>query len=390
MSAEVSNSPDADLETLFGAEATITPLTSPERMGRRIDGVDLSGPLSPEQAQLLVALLDRHQVVCFPGQDRHGLDVHGLERLANHFGAPIPHPRNYANYGSGEELELLPVERRASTLNDEAFPGEIACWPGADSPAVYIVSNVAGGGPDVEPVIAGGQHWHTDIEFEPIPLSTSMFFVHRVPTTRDAPGDTWVTNPPREHGFYHPDSPADLAERREALPLDGETAYTDTAAAYAALPADERADLDATMVRRRLRRGDPGWLVPLVHTNPRTGTKSLHSPVWASRGKRIAPCEVDGLSEDESRHFLDRLEAHCLRPEFRYDHVHTPGDVTIWSNFSTLHVAPPVKRSINDPADARLMYRMSCKGEPSYDLPRNDSQPWIDENIVPPYRSPIS
>ena len=36
------------------------------------------------------------------------------------------------------------------------------------------------------------------------------------------------------------------------------------------------------------------------------------------------------------------------------------------------------------------MYRMSCKGEPSYDLPRNDSQPWIDENIVPPYRSPIS
>ena len=171
--SEVSNSPDADLETLFGAEATITPLTSPERMGRRIDGVDLSGPLSPEQAQLLVALLDRHQVVCFPGQDRHGLDVHGLERLANHFGAPIPHPRNYANYGSGEELELLPVERRASTLNDEAFPGEIACWPGADSPAVYIVSNVAGGGPDVEPVIAGGQHWHTDIEFEPIPLSTS-------------------------------------------------------------------------------------------------------------------------------------------------------------------------------------------------------------------------
>ena len=125
-----------------------------------------------------------------------------------------------------------------------------------------------------------------------------------------------------------------------------------------------------------------------MHKNPRTGTKSLHSPVWASRGKRIAPVEVDGLTEDESRRFLDRLEAHCLSPEFRYDHVHHPGDVTIWSNFATLHVAPPVKQSINDPKDARLMYRMSCKGVPSYELPRTDEQSWIDANIVPPYRTP--
>ena len=67
-----------------------------------------------------------------------------------------------------------------------------------------------------------------------------------------------------------------------------------------------------------------------------------------------------------------------------------PGDVTIWSNFSTLHVAPPVKKSIDDPADARLMYRMSCKGDPSYTLPRDDAPGWIDDNIVPPYRTPLT
>ncbi len=388
MSTTTLREVESDLLRHFGEEAAIAPLSTPDRMGRRLDGVDLSDPLSPAQAELLISLLDRYQIICVRGQDTLGFDVRDLERIANHFGAPIPHPKNYANYASGLPLELLPVERRASTLNNAAFPGIIECLPGADSPAVYIVSNVPGGGPDADPVIAGGQHWHTDIEFEPVPLSTSMFYVHRVPTTRNAPGGTWVTNPPREPGFYHPDSPADLADRREALPLNGETAYADTAAAYAALPADEQQQLDATLVRRRLRRGDPGWLVPLVHTNPRTGTKSLHSPVWASRGKRIAPVEVDGLGEDDSRRFLDRLEAHCLRPEFRYDHVHTPGDVTIWSNFATLHVAPPVKQSINDPADARLMYRMSCKGAPSYELPRNDSQRWIDDNIVPPYRTP--
>ena len=142
------------------------------------------------------------------------------------------------------------------------------------------------------------------------------------------------------------------------------------------------------MVRRRLRIDDPGWLIPLVYTNPRTGTKSLHSPVWASRGKNIAPVEVDGMSDQESREFLDRIETHVLDPKYRYDHAHTPGDITIWSNFSTLHNAPPAKSTINNPQDTRLMYRISCKGEPSYSLPRGDSDSWIQANILAPYRSP--
>ncbi len=380
---------DHELRRHFSDAATITPLASPDRMGRRIDGIDLSGPLEAEQAELLVRLLDVHQIICISGQDAHGFDVHDLERIANHFGAPLPHPRNYANYGSGEPLQLRPVEQRASTLNNEAFPGAIECLPGADSPAVYIVSNVPGGGPDAEPVVAGGQHWHTDIEFEPVPLSTSMFYVHHVPTRRHE-GDNWVTNPPREPGFYHPESPPDLAERREMLPLNGETAYADTTAALAALPEDEKRLLGETLVRRRFHRDEPGWLAPLVYVNPRTGMRSLHSPIWASRGKTVAPVVVDGLDEDASRAFLDRLEAHCLQPRFRYDHVHAPGDVTIWSNFSTLHVAPPVKRSINDPADARLMYRISCKGEPSHVLPRPDTDDWIEEHISPPYRTVLA
>ena len=143
------------------------------------------------------------------------------------------------------------------------------------------------------------------------------------------------------------------------------------------------------MLRRRLRKGDTGWLIPLVYTNPRTGRKSLHSPVWASRGKNIAPAQVESLSDQESRLFLDEIEAHVLQEKYRYDHVHRPGDITIWSNFATLHNAPPAKRTINHPNDARLMYRISCKGEPSYQLPRQDPEDWIEKNILPPYRSPL-
>jgi hypothetical protein len=44
--------------------------------------------------------------------------------------------------------------------------------------------------------------------------------------------------------------------------------------------------------------------------------------------------------------------------------------------------------AINNPDDARLLYRMSCKGPASYELPRTDSDDWIEANINPPSRSP--
>ena len=96
------------------------------------------------------------------------------------------------------------------------------------------------------------------------------------------------------------------------------------------------------------------------------------------------------MSQNEGREFLDEIECHVLQPKYRYDHVHQAGDITIWSNFSTLHNAPPAKSVINTPEDARLMYRISCKGEPSYALPRPDTDDWLSANVVPPYRSPLS
>lgn len=86
---------------------------------------------------------------------------------------------------------------------------------------------------------------------------------------------------------------------------------------YNALPQEERERLDRVMVRRRLNAGDVGWLAPLVRTCPVTGLRGLHSPFWASRPGVRPPVEVDGMSESESRAFLDRLEAHVLKPEFR-------------------------------------------------------------------------
>jgi alpha-ketoglutarate-dependent taurine dioxygenase len=384
---------DAELTNLFGPNVHSTPLDATLRMGRRIHGVDLTQPLSAEQAALLVTLLDWYSIITFPDHPEEAFQLRSLERLANHFGAPVPHPKNYANYIEYKKkrapLALLPQEKQTATRCNQAFPEEIRCVDGADSPAVYVVTNLPGSGPQAQEQLASGLHWHTDIEFEPTPLSTSMFYVQRTPLSRQAAG-TWVPDVRPEEGFYHPDSDPELNARRFALPLNGETAYADTALAFEALPAERQLELEQTLVRRRLRPTDPGWLIPLVYVNPRTGRKSLHSPIWASRGKNIAPVQIDGLSEQESREFLDAIESHVLQPQFRYDHVHTPGDVTIWSNFATLHNAPPVKSQICQPEDARLMYRISCKGEPCYELPRQDSDAWLEANITPPYRSDLS
>ena len=382
------------IQTLFGSQAHSEPLAAPDEMGRRVHGVDLKEPLLPAQAEFMVTLLDHFSVLSFPDQGDDDFSLRYLERLANHFGAPIPHPTNYANYlehkKTGAPLQLQPPERQAANLCDLAFPHQIKCVDGADSPAVLVVGNLPGSGSDKDEQYGCSLHWHTDIEFEPVPLSTSMFYVQCAPIARRPDTGNWILDVPPAEGFYHPDSGATLTARRLAMPLNGETAYADTVRAFADLPLQEQAKLEQTMVRRRVRKADAGWLAPLVYVNPRTGTKSLHSPIWASRGKNIAPVEVDGLSDHDSRLFLDKLESHVLQPKYRYDHQHRAGDITIWSNFSTLHNAPPSKSVINVPADARLMYRISSKGEPCHTLPRADTDAWIQANISPPYRTPQS
>ena len=266
MSTQSNTDFELELRQVFGAQTSIDSLSTHERMGRRIQGVDLTQPLTAAQAQMMVALLDQFNVVSFANQDQSSFRISHLERLSNYFGAPIPHPKNYANYLDYKKkkvpLQLLPVEAQTSTQCDQAFPTALQCRPDANSPAVYIVTNLVNSGPDKVEQMVGGLHWHTDIEFEPIPLSTSMFYVQAAPTTRNSPEGNWVSHILNDAEFYHPESPEELTQRRNVLPLNGETAYTDTAAAYADLTQREQQELDSVMVRRRLRKGDVGWLIP--------------------------------------------------------------------------------------------------------------------------------
>ena len=143
-----------------------------------------------------------------------------LERLANHFGALIPHPKNFTNYveyiRNGEILELLPKKRQTASLCDQAFPEVIKCAEDADSPTVYVVINLPKSEPAAIEEFAPGLHWHTDIEFEPVPLSTRMFYVQYVPTSRQFDTGSWVNDVKPKPDFYHPESDLILNARRLA------------------------------------------------------------------------------------------------------------------------------------------------------------------------------
>ncbi|MBS01890.1 MAG: hypothetical protein CMQ24_04210 [Gammaproteobacteria bacterium] len=387
----------------FGHAVEVTGPLAGSGAGLRLQGLDLAEPLSPDQVGVLLDALAHFRLVHLPGQDLQKLSLPLFERFANHWGAPVPHPSNFLRGGKPGQsdgvttgpIEMRPHEQRATAHVNAAFD-DLSCMS-HESPAVLVVANFRGdpsnpGRPPTGPEsTARGGTWHTDIEYEPLPIYVSMFLVHRAPTPREPDGH-WVQSPetsPNDPKPYFAGSSDTLMTRRKQLPRDGETAFVDTAAAFAALPADAQARCRRMRVRRRLNEGDPGWLAPIVRTNPRSGLESLHSPIWASRPGVRPPVTIDGETEGASRQLLDELEAHLLQPEFRYDHAHAPGDVTIWDNYMTLHNSPPMKVGIRSSDDARLMYRLSCKGEPALTLPRQDGAAWLDAHIAAGYRSGV-
>ena len=278
----------------FGRHIEVEAPLAESRAGVRVTGIDLTEPLLPVQVECLLDALAHRRILCLAGQDLATFSLQHFERFANHWGAPVPHPSNFLRGGKpaqmdGDSLgaiEWRPLEQRMVSAVNGAFPDQLQCLR-HESPAVLVVSNFrkprGGEGSEGNALrIGGGGSWHTDIEYEPLPIYVSMFLVHRMPAACTSPSD-WIDAEAVGHGPYFEGADKTLTQRREALPRNAETCYADTAAAFAALPKPQQERLLGVRVRRRLNEGDPGWLAPLVRTNPRSGLQSLHSPVWASR-----------------------------------------------------------------------------------------------------------
>jgi taurine dioxygenase len=97
---------------------------------------------------------------------------------------------------------------------------------------------------------------------------------------------------------------------------------------------------------------------PIALDHPFTGAKSL----YAVAGTSFA---IEGMDDDEAQALLADLKRHVLQPRFRYDHKYEVGDLAIWDTYATMHSAVPMPHASPGEPNARLLWRISCRGVPA-------------------------
>ncbi len=190
-----------------------------------------------------------------------------------------------------------------------------------DVPEVMTLSN-ADGRPERQR--NGGFHWHTDLVFTDEPTSFTMLNAVAVP-------------------------------RR-----GGDTGFANQYAAYERLPAALRKTADGLTIAHcyegRRDGSMPTVYHPLVRPHPATGRKALYGASSTCIG-------IKGMPDDEAAELLAEIGRYALDPAVQYDHQYRLNDVVMWDNAALLHTGPRLDEAA-DPADARIMNRVSVRGWP--------------------------
>jgi len=155
----------------------------------------------------------------------------------------------------------------------------------------------------------GNMLWHSDSSFRPVPAKFS------------------------------------LLSARLVNPNGGNTEYADMRAAYDALDAQTKAEIDELICEHSLMfsRGSLGLVdyseeekamfrpvrQRLVRTHPVTGRKSLYLSSHAGA--------ILGMPTPEARILLRDLTEHATQPQFVYVHRWQPWDFVMWDNRRTMH-----------------------------------------------------
>ncbi len=155
----------------------------------------------------------------------------------------------------------------------------------------------------------GNMLWHSDSSFRPVPAKYS------------------------------------LLSARLVNPIGGNTEYADMRAAYDALDAQTKAEIDELICEHSLMysRGSLGLVdyseeekamfrpvrQRLVRTHPVTGCRSLYLSSHAGA--------ILGMPTPEARILLRDLTEHATQPQFVYVHRWQPWDFVMWDNRRTMH-----------------------------------------------------
>jgi alpha-ketoglutarate-dependent taurine dioxygenase len=178
-------------------------------------------------------------------------------------------------------------------------------------------------------------------------------------------GVSWHT----DHSFQ-PEPPKATALYAVSLPSEGgDTEWAHMGAAYDALPASLRTEVDALEavhaytesrvapnLAERIAAGEDdvsdGVVHPLIRTHPENSRKSIYlNPLRVRRFR--------GMTPERCADLIERLVAHATQPEFVYTHRWRAGDMVIWDNRCCIHKA----NADYDFQELRLLYRIIIQGD---------------------------
>jgi len=249
-----------------------------------VSGVDIKGPLSREDVAAIDAGMDRYAVLVFRDQA-----VSDAEQMAftRNFGA-IENAR-------GGNVTKEEDKRLATGMNDVSNLGKDGKPLARDSrQRLFNLGNLL---------------WHSDSSFRAIPAKYS------------------------------------LLSARVVNPKGGDTELADMRAAYDALDADTKAEIENLVCEHSLMysRGSLGFVdyseeekqlfkpvrQRLVRTHPVSGRKSLYLSSHAGT--------IIGKPTPEARILLNDLKEHATQPRFVYVHKWKVNDLLMWDNRQTMH-----------------------------------------------------
>lgn len=293
----MSSTSQTVVDATDSAAIGVSPLTI--HTGAEISGVDLNQPLTSAQRGEINEALVKWKVIFFRGQN---LDHTGHVAFARQLGQPTLGHAVFGHVEGYPEIYSIAKDRTANSHREERMATP---WAG----------------------------WHTDITAAVNPPLASILRGVIIPPFG---GDTYWTN---------------LAVAYDGLSTPLKGFVDELRAIHAFVPpvvATPTGDYESVVRSRPLKSEHP-----LVTVHPQTGERLL----FASPGfvKSIV-----GLSPRESHQILELLWEHLVRPEFTVRFKWQAGDIAMWDNRATAHLAPSdIFASDFD----RQLYRITLVGE---------------------------
>jgi taurine dioxygenase len=262
------------------------------RIGAEVSGIDVKSLGEDDFATLYTAWLDRN-VLVIHDQD---LDIAAFLKYSRRFGVLAPHPSKSTRHPEYPEITMLGANKVDADGNLNM--------------AIYR---------------RGAEGWHTDGAYDAVPFKATQLYAVAIPS-RD--GDTLFAS-----GFAAYDAlPTALKDRLEGRL--GAFAYGGREKRTALL---DETDREWTPVFH-----------PIVRVHPETGRKAL----YFDPGKIL---RIEGVDESESDAIIDELTERMIQPDAQYRHKWAVGDIVIWDNRSSYHLAA----GDYPPEEDRIHWRVS-------------------------------